>query len=122
MRGIAIHSLMARGVSFDDANEAANQARERLRGRGVVSKADILKEFREFLGDAPFEAEHHVPLPADITVTGEGGRTQPFSKGLLSQSLQAAAIDPNDAFDVARELEHRMIREGTRRIERAVDL
>jgi 2-phosphoglycerate kinase len=119
MRGITIHSLMARGVSFDDANAAANEVRDRLRHRGLVTKADILEELREILGSGPFEAEHHVPLPADIEVAGEGGRSRPFSKGVLSQSLLAAALDPNDAFDVARELERGLIRTGTRVIERA---
>ena len=42
----------------------------------------------------------------------------PFSKGHLSQSLLAAALDPNDAFDVAREIERELVRQGTREIER----
>src|SRR5262245_10730420 len=42
MRGIMIHSLMARGVPFDEANRVANTVRERLRSRGVVDKPAIL--------------------------------------------------------------------------------
>ena len=31
MRGIMVHSLMARGIAFDQAYRTANQIRERLR-------------------------------------------------------------------------------------------
>jgi 2-phosphoglycerate kinase len=37
MRGIMIHSLMARGVSFEDAYRVSNAIRERLRGRTLVA-------------------------------------------------------------------------------------
>lgn len=117
MRGIMVHSLMARGVSFDDASHTANEVRERLRGRDVVSKLEIVAEVRKLLGDAPFLEDERLPMPADIIVTGKGAG-QPFSKGVLSQSLLAAAIDPHDAFDVAREIELELVRTGTHSIER----
>lgn len=118
MRGITIHSLMARGVDFDDANLAANTVRERLWKRGVVSKAEILHELRDLLGDEPFLPERHLPLPVDIVVSGEGRTSRLFSKGVLSQSLLAAAIEPADAFDVAREIEHELLRAGAREVDR----
>jgi 2-phosphoglycerate kinase len=118
MRGIMIHSLMARGVPFDEANRAANTVRDRLRPRGVVSKAEILEEVRGLLGDAPFRSDPQLPLPLDITIHGKG-RGDPFSKGVLSQSLLAAAIDPHDAFDVARQIERELLRRGVREIDRS---
>jgi 2-phosphoglycerate kinase len=117
MRGIVVHSLMARGVSFEEANATANRVRERLRRRGVVAKAEILAEIRKALGDAPFQAEHLIPMTADITIEGKG-QGQPFSKGVLSQSLLAAAIDPNDAFDVSRAIERELVRRNVRAIDR----
>jgi 2-phosphoglycerate kinase len=119
MRGIAIHSLMARGVSFEDADRAANAVRDRLRDRGVVTKTEIIEQLREILGDAPFADESRIPVPVDILVRGKG-RGQPFSKGVLSQSLLAAAIDPNDAFDVARDIERRLLARGLREVDRVV--
>ncbi len=101
MRGILVHSLMARGVGFDKAYDAASLIRERFSGRTAVPKDEVAKAVREILGDEPFQEDRKVPMPVDITITG-GGRRLPFSKGVLSQSLLAAAIDPNDAFDVAR--------------------
>jgi 2-phosphoglycerate kinase len=117
MRGIMIHSLMARGVSFEDADRTANAVRDRVRSRGVVTKDEILTEVRAILGDAPFDTDHHLPLPVDIAIHG-AGKSRPFSKGVLSQSLLAAAIDPNDAFDVSREIERELVRRGMRDIDR----
>jgi len=117
MRGIVIHSLMARGVSFEEASATANAVRDRLGPLGVISKSDILSEVRKILGDAPFHGDHHLPLPLDISI-GDRGRELPFSKGVLSQSLLAAAVEPNDAFDVAREIERELVQRGVREVDR----
>ena len=53
MRGIMIHSLMARGVPFDEANRVANTVRDRLRPRGVVDKPAILEVLHELLDPEP---------------------------------------------------------------------
>ena len=110
MRGIMVHSLMSRGVSFDDAYRVANAVREKIRGRGVVSPKDLVRAVHEFLG-APEVSEQPpaIRMPRPSLVTGKGKGT-PFSKGLLSQSLLAAAIEPSDAFDVAREIEGELVR------------
>jgi 2-phosphoglycerate kinase len=118
MRGIMVHSLVARGVGFDEAYRAANLIRDRLRGREVVTKEELRKELRTLLGDAPFQEDQRLPLPPDMLVTGPSGGARPFSKGTLSQSLLAAALDPNEAFDVAREIERDLAARGVRQIER----
>lgn len=117
MRGIMIHSLMARGVSFEEADRVANAVRDHLRPLGAVGKDQILAELRGLLDPAVFEGEQPLPLPADITVLGKGSGV-PFSKGVLSQSLLAAAIDPHDAFDVARDIERELVRRGLQQIDR----
>lgn len=117
MRGILVHSLMARGVSFEDAFRAANEIRSRLRGRPVVSRGEIAAAARDLVGPEALGEEPPRPTPtATITVTGHGRET-PFSKGILSQSLLAAAIDPNDAFDVAREIEQGLLGRAVSRID-----
>lgn len=121
MRGIMVHSLMSRGVGFDDAYRVANAVREKIRGRGVVSPKDLVRAARELLG-APEASEDYPPvrLPRPILVTGAGkGKATPFSKGLFSQSLLAAAIEPSDAFDVAREIEGELVRRGGAEIRRS---
>ena len=76
-----VHSLVARGVPFDEAYEAANQIREGLRGRDVVPKEEVAKSLRELLGSEPFAEDPRLALP-DIEVIGDGS-SRPFSKGIL---------------------------------------
>ena len=118
MRGIMIHSLMGRGVSFEDAYSTASLVRERIYGRGVVTRDELGKAVREVLGDAKLGDEvRPAARPLQISVDGEG-QDRPFSKGILSQSLLAAALEPNDAFDVARLIEEQLLQKGVRRIDR----
>lgn len=56
-------------------------------------------------------------LYQDIVVRGHR-LGLPFSKGLLSQSLLPSAIDPSEAFEVAREIEEELIRSRIREIDR----
>jgi len=114
MRGIMVHSLMERGVSFEEAYRAANAVRQRMRGRSVVAKEELAKALGEILGG--YE-EARGRLPDEITITGHG-KGLPFSKGILSQSLLAAALEPNDAFDVARQIERELVTRGIHEIER----
>jgi len=109
MRGIMIHSLMARGVSFDDAFRAANQIREKIRGRALVRREELTQLVEAEFGAARPLEDLPVPLPRTIHVV-EGGHRSPFSKGVLAQSLLAAAIAPDQAFEVARELEAELLR------------
>jgi 2-phosphoglycerate kinase len=118
MRGIMVHSLMARGVAFEDALSTADQIRVRIRGRGVVPRGELTKLVVEILGSENLgEHQPPIPLPPSIEV-GIEGDSAPFSKGTLSQSLLAASIEANDAFDVARELELELLRKSTQRISR----
>jgi len=118
MRGIMVHSLMSRGVSFDDAYRVANAVRDKIRRRRVVSPQDLVRAVHEFLG-APDASETppRVRIPRPSLVTGRG-KGIPFSKGLLSQSLLAAAVEPSDAFDVAREIEGELVRRGVSEVDR----
>src|SRR5262245_55680754 len=118
MRGILVHSLMARGLAFEDAYATANAVRERLRGRGSVTVEDLHRTVQEILRERSLPEEAAgPPIGPTIRVTSAAGAA-PFSKGFLSQSLLAAAIEPNDAFDVAREIEGQLALRGVRDIDR----
>jgi 2-phosphoglycerate kinase len=117
MRGIMVHSLMARGIAFEEAYRTADRIRERIRGRSVVPKEELAKAVLEILGPQSDRVEPAVPAVDEITITGRG-KGLPFSKGILSQSLFAAAIDPNDAFDVARDIERALLNRGAREVDR----
>jgi len=118
MRGILVHSLMARGLSFEDAFATANSVRDRLRPRRLVPLAELGDAVNEILRERHLleDAKAH-PVGPSIRVVGPNGAA-PFSKGFLSQSLLAAAIEPNDAFDVAREIEGMLVLRGLREIDR----
>ena len=117
MRGIMTHSLMARGVTFDTAYRTANEVRDRIGGREVVPKEELAKTVREILGSELFQEDPRPQVPVNISVVGHG-QELPFSKGVLSQSLLAAALDPNDAFDVARQIESELAAARIQRIDR----
>jgi 2-phosphoglycerate kinase len=118
MRGILVHSLTARGLSFEDAFDAANATREQLRGRGVVPLAEVARIIDDVLRERHLlEDARPPPVGPRIRVTSPTA-SAPFSKGFLSQSLLAAAIEPDDAFDVAREIEGTLVLRGLHEIER----
>jgi len=118
MRGILVHSLTARGLSFEDAFEAATAVRDQLRGRGVVPLADVARIVDDVLRERHLLEDARPPaFGPRIRVTSPAG-SAPFSKGFLSQSLLAAAIEPDDAFDVAREIEGTLVLRGHKEIDR----
>ena len=115
MRGIMVHSLMARGIAFDEAYSAAQTVADRLRNRPSVDRVELGDMAREILGSI-FDQGKSIPIP--INVVDERGQA-PFSKGALSQSLLASAIEPGDAFEVARAIETDLIRRGLREVQQS---
>lgn len=119
MRGIMVHSLTARGVAFDQAYETADRVRNAILGRSEVRREELGELVTEFSGpNSGSLPTSSLALPGRIEV-GADHRAVPFSKGVLSQSLLAASIDPTDAFEVAREIELSFHRMGTLRVTRA---
>ena len=117
MRGILIHSLLSRGVAFEDAYAVANQVRDQLRGR-QISREELGKTVAEVCDKDGIvvEAALHSMSPEITVVSGDDAT--PFSKGILSQSLLAAALEPAEAWDVARGIEERLVNESRRSVER----
>lgn len=117
MRGILVHSLMARGLPFDESYKVANAVRDDLRGRGTVSREALATRVAEELATRGLLTDARSAGAPSIQVHGRQG-SNPFSKGFLSQSLLAAAIDPKDAFDVAGEIEATLVARGQHTVER----
>ncbi len=93
MRGIMVHSLMARGVAFEDAYLLANTIRDRLRSVDTVTKPEIARAVSELLGDAA-NPEEQALRPPDIAVLGKGS-VHPFSKGVSASAEPRLRIRPS---------------------------
>jgi 2-phosphoglycerate kinase len=117
MRGIMVHSLLGRGLSFEEAYRVAGAVRDRIRPRSMVTRDELRSLVIELAGPLAEGRREPAARGSDIAVTARG-RGTPFSKGFLSQSLLAAAIDPSQAFEVAREIEEELLRRGVREIDR----
>lgn len=115
MAGYLVHALKLRGVPFAAAYAAATEIRRRIAGRARVSTQELSEAVVEILGDGALRDDSAADRGIRIIGPGDG---LPFSKGVLSQSLLATAIDPSDAFAVAREIEHELIASGVREISR----
>ncbi len=111
MRGIMVHSLTGKGLAFDEAVKVANRVRDKIRGQNEVTREELARLVADVAS-----VDFVIPA-AQIRVVGSGSG-MPFSKGFLSQSLQAAAIDPTDAFEVAREIEGRLTAQGVSEVHR----
>ncbi len=120
MRGILVQSLVSRGVPFDVALETATAIRDRLGqdGRSEVSRDELGTLVRERIeAHVPLEARP-VPPARVLWVRDSHGAAQPFSKGLLTISLEGSGMESGDAHDVGRALERRLLLEGRQSIER----
>jgi len=114
MRGVMIHSLTRRGVPYEQAFKVAQTVREQIRGRQSVTRRELAALADRLLPDGLPPAEVALAEPIRIA---EAGPSVPFSKGILSQSLLAAAVDPADAFAVAEEIERELRRRGTMEVD-----
>jgi 2-phosphoglycerate kinase len=115
MRGIMVHSLLSRGASFEDAYRSASDVRERIRGRGVVRREELAKMVEDLVGGDLEDRPRTLPPTMGVD---DGTSETPFSKGVLAQSLLAAAVAPDEAFTVAREIEADLVQAGRRVIGR----
>jgi len=108
-RGILTHSLMEIGLSFHEAHRLAMKVRNTIRRRRTIEKKELARIverllLEEFGEDASRRYRMRKQPPVSIFVQ-DGDSGFPFSKGILSQSIQAAGLEPNNAFDVARQIE-----------------
>ena len=115
------HSLLERGLTFDEAYETAREVRARIRRRKTITKAELSKVVRAVVEKRfgkgylkNFATPPAPPRPA-MLVTGQS-QDFPFSKGILSQSLQASGLEPSSAYEVARHIEDQLLKKGTAKI------
>ncbi|REJ82012.1 MAG: 2,3-bisphosphoglycerate-independent phosphoglycerate mutase [Acidobacteria bacterium] len=115
LRGMLTHDLMQRGLGFDDAYTVARAVRDRLIEHGEVTVAqlgdlvaEVLPQGVELGAKREFAPSLHVVY---------GGEAQPFSRGLLAQSLAAAGLDHDAAYRHVLEIQQSLIEANTLRID-----
>lgn len=116
LRGMVTHDLVQRGLPFDDAYAAAHAIRDRLSGREEITTGElkevIEEQLEELIGRSRLEALSPAGWPSrpEVEVVYHGER-QPFSRGLLARSLQAAGLDLDRAYRLVAELQGHLRRE-----------
>ena len=112
MRGMLVHYLLERGFSHEDARDVANSVRESLGKDDVRKKAMVLlveQEIRKRHGDLAIgDLIFWERQSTTITVERKNG-SRPFSKELLSHSIQASGLPTDQSYEIARTIESRLI-------------
>lgn len=120
LRGMITHDLVQRGLDFDHGYAVAKTIRDRLGEREEVSTSElrdlIQEELEKIFGADLAPALLRPARPAvDIQVLNRD-QQQPFSRGLLARSIEAADVGLDRAYRVVTELEAQL------RAERNVNL
>jgi len=123
-RGIMTQSLLSIGIGVTESYETANEILRELDTRGIKEIAkDQLKDLAadvlsRILGEeyARRYKEHRRVSPEILVMEKDTGFW--FSKGLLSQSLQASGVDPSVSYELAREIEENLLSSGRNKVTR----
>jgi 2-phosphoglycerate kinase len=123
-KGILSQGLIAIGMKPDEAYSIAEKVEVRLLRR----KSDqVEKEELRSIVSALLEREHGPEMArkylewkklSSPILIKEGGSGIPFSKGILSQSLEASGIDPNISHSLVMTIEKTLLRRGTSEVSR----
>jgi 2-phosphoglycerate kinase len=120
MRGILVQSLVSRGVAFDLALATASRVRDQLADRAEVTLEELSKLVEREL-PVGFEPEAGPPAPSleEPVLVRTGDSATPFSKGILTVSLEGAGLERGEAYAVALQVEARLRAEGLSQIDRS---
>ena len=113
MRGMLVHHLIQREVSYDEARDIANTVREELGKQSEVSKKEMVRLVERILKDRSLEQASGDLIfwqrqVTRIIVEREDG-TYPFSKGLLARSFEVTGLAPEDTYDTASAIEGEIV-------------
>ena len=121
MRGMLAHKLIQRGLSFDQAYQISKDARSFFQEKAVVSSDSLMQAVDELIVNR-YGKELLKGLTLDLFPTGKQicvfrqNATAPFSKGLLTQSITASGLKPEEAFQIAFDLEEKLMKKSILRI------
>jgi 2-phosphoglycerate kinase len=123
-KGLVVESLMNADIPREPAIAIARRVEQRLldENRRVVDPASlktmVAEETRIVLGeDHADRLESQTSAFEDIVVIDNDTRI-PFSKGILSRSLEQAGLPIRDAYELSKDIERTLRIQGVTRIER----
>jgi len=121
MRGMLAHKLIQRGLSFDQAYQIAEDAKSFFQEQAEVTSESLMESVDKLIvsryGESLLKG-----LTSDLFPSGKQiivfrrKATAPFSKGLLTQSITASGLKPEEAFRIAFDLEAKLIKNKILRI------
>lgn len=121
MRGMLAHKLMQRGLSFDQAYQISKDAKSYFQEQIEVTSDSLMQSVDELIvsrygkGLLKSLTSELFPSGKQICVFRRNANS-PFSKGLLTQSITAAGIKPEEAYKIAFDLEEELIKKDIMRI------
>ncbi len=124
-KGLVVESLLNADIPRESAMVIARRVEQRLVDEKLkmidphTLKRIILEETQDVLGIAAAQKLERQTTAFEDVIVRDGERSIPFSKGLLSRSLELAGIPIKDAFGFAKDLEKQLRVQGISEISRA---
>ncbi len=118
LRGILTRSLQDVGLPFKKAYEIANEIRKNLSPDAEITTNGLADQVIVLLGEKQFldALERYKKSPQTripIQIIERDGQPQPFSKGLLSQSLEICAFPADERYTIAAGIEQQLLNNDT---------
>ena len=125
LRGVLVHTLIQRGLRLTDARRVTNDVDRILAARPeeTILKKDLFAVVRQAvekrLGNTYGDNYAFLEELTSTIFVEQNGSSSPFSKGILTQSLQASGLEPSLAYEVARHIESQLIEKQRRNVARS---
>lgn len=120
-RGILVQSLVNSGVSVEEATTLARIVRYELRKTPEISSPDLREKvailLEQRIGSEQRRDYENQPQSNSEIVVNSPSRSEYFSVGILSHSLEACAIKPDAAISAARLVHATLLALGQREID-----
>jgi len=123
-RGLMARSLMRAGIGSDQAYEIASTVQKMLLVEGVnkihrrTLKERTLEMILKRFGEEVAASYKQWKLHDEAIYVGDPGDQEPFSRGILAQSLMAAGLGPEIAHEVSERLAADLSERGVSQISR----
>ncbi|MBW7996882.1 MAG: hypothetical protein FVQ81_10025 [Candidatus Glassbacteria bacterium] len=123
-RGLMARSLMRAGLGSEQAYQIASRIQSMLLEEGLSEihrrqlKQRTLKLIEDELGEQVADSYEKWKLHGEAIYVSDGQEQEPFSRGILAQSLLAAGLGPEIAHEVAERMAVDFSERGVQKISR----